>query len=78
MDAPTSFNELFFAAKTSFLRLNSFHQLSDGLFVANWRGEETGPFEAVTHERPFDALRDSFMLAMRRHVKRPEEAGSFF
>lgn len=58
----TSFAQLFAEAARLGVRLNSFHELSDGVFAANWRrGDQF--FDAVRSDKPFLAARNSFMLA---------------
>lgn len=70
-----SFAQLFTEAARFGLRLNSFHQLPNGTFSANWRLD--GPFaawfgDATSHHRPFDAARDSFLKALEAMPKMPK------
>jgi SAM-dependent methyltransferase len=60
-----SFNQLFAEAKSAGIKLFSFHQLDNGDFVARWRRGPDEVFEAVRHERPFDAARDAYLLALK-------------
>lgn len=60
----TSFNQLFAEAQRAGVKLFSFHQLGNGDFVARWRREHDEVFGAVRHQRPFDAARDAFLLAL--------------
>lgn len=67
----SSFNEIFSEARRLGLRLNSFCQLADGSFRANWiYGEKT--FGFAEHPLPFVALLNAFVLADLTAPKRVE------
>ena len=54
-----SFDELFVLAVKHKLLLNSYHQLNDGVFVANWRrceGDTPKFFNARRSHLPFEAV----------------------
>lgn len=69
----TSFNQIFVEAARLGLRLNNFSQLPSGVFRCNWRRAqprlhpERDPdnvfYDAVEHERPFDAMLAAFRKA---------------
>lgn len=78
MSEITSFNELFSEAARLRLHLNSFHQMPDGVFVANWRKKLSGAhaqfFPVVRSDKPFVAARDALLLAMGDGSKPTDEA----
>lgn len=69
MNEILSFAELFAEAKRSNLRVNSFSQDKDGVFIANWRRDLKSTtmtakfFDVARHEQPFLALLNAFVLA---------------
>lgn len=73
----TSFNHLFTEAARRGLRLNSFHQMPDGIFHANWRldgaGKSGEPWfgPVATNAQPFLAAHHSYVMAdlQAPHVK---------
>lgn len=64
-DMITGFNTLFSAAAQHRLKLSWFTQKDDGRFHCAWR-DAAGSCDEAVHERPFDAARDAFFLAIGR------------
>ena len=54
------FNSLFSEAKLRRVSLNSFHQMPNGKFRANWRADDQFG-EVAERDLPFEAARDSFL-----------------
>lgn len=62
--AITSFAQLFAESARLGIRLNSFHETEEHVFVANWRKGDKF-FDVVRSDKPFTAARDSFLLAAK-------------
>ena len=74
MDEIASFNQIFAESARAGLHLNSFCQLQNGSFRANFSNPRLGMhYDCAEHERPFDALLKAFIIAfgadqiVRRH-----------
>ena len=57
-----SFNQLFAEAERAGLMLHALVQLQSGVFHCSWNRGDTF-YPSAEHVRPFDAARDSLMLA---------------
>lgn len=59
----TSFNQLFWEASQNGLLLNSFLQLPNREFRANWRTADNRFFDCAQRQKPFDCLLEAYLIA---------------